>query len=94
MPGDWNADGVDTVGVKTATVWSLRNSNTFGSTEISFTFGGANDLPLTGGASRYRRERLLGERRQWRQLMSTMKPFAALRTTRNWQTPISTMTSR
>ncbi len=47
VPGDWNADGVDTVGVKTGTTWTLRNSNEPGPPEVIFDFGGANDLPLT-----------------------------------------------
>ncbi len=47
VPGDWDPDGTDTVGVKTGTVWTLRNSNTAGLPEITFNFGGANDLPLS-----------------------------------------------
>jgi len=47
VPGDWDADGTGTAGVKTGTTWTLRNSNTPGPAEITFNFGGANDLPLT-----------------------------------------------
>ena len=47
VAGDWDGNGTDTVGVKTGTTWTLRNSNTPGPAEITFDFGGPNDLPLT-----------------------------------------------
>jgi hypothetical protein len=58
VPGDWNGDGVDTPGVVrdapgTPTgsyqLWLLRNSNTAGPANTSFTFGGpslATDFPI------------------------------------------------
>ena len=47
--GDWNGDGVDTVGVKVmaGTTWSLRNSNTAGAANVTIDYGLANDLPET-----------------------------------------------
>lgn len=46
VAGDWDADGVDTVGVKLGTQWSLRNTNNAGVANITFSYGLANDLPL------------------------------------------------
>jgi hypothetical protein len=43
--GDWNADGIETVGVKLGTQWSLRNTNTAGAANITFSYGLGNDLP-------------------------------------------------
>src|SRR5205814_586016 len=58
--GDWNADGVTTVGVwrpGTAT-WYLRNSNTPGAPDIApFAYGVGSWTPLAGdwdGAARFR----------------------------------------
>lgn len=53
--GDWNGDGVDTIGVyrpagspgQEAT-WLLRNSNTPGQPEITFRYGGYGEIPLEG----------------------------------------------
>ena len=50
LAGDWNGDGVDTVGVwdpSTATFY-LRNSNTPGSPDIVFRYGASNYVPLVG----------------------------------------------
>ena len=44
--GDWNADGTDTVGVKSGVTWRLRNANSSGTAAITFDFGSANDLPV------------------------------------------------
>ena len=46
--GDWNGDGVDTVGYKSmsSATWSLRNSNNAGAPSASFDYGLASDLPL------------------------------------------------
>jgi len=46
--GDWNADGTDTVGVRSGTTWLLKNTNTAGNTADipAFDFGAANDLPI------------------------------------------------
>ena len=45
--GDWNGDGVDSVGVKLATVWQLNDQNDSSGPDITFSFGLANDLPLS-----------------------------------------------
>jgi hypothetical protein len=47
--GDWDADGDDTVGVKTGTTpanWLLNNENDSGAPEVTFQFGAASDLPV------------------------------------------------
>jgi hypothetical protein len=46
--GDWNADGVDTVGVFKGGSWKLRNSNSAGAADLSFNYGSLGWLPLTG----------------------------------------------
>jgi len=48
--GDWNCDGVDTVGMyrpSNGFVY-LRNSNDFGTADRVFFFGGPGDMPLVG----------------------------------------------
>ena len=47
--GDWDADGDDTVGAKTATTpadWLLNNQNDTSALDITFQFGVASDLPV------------------------------------------------
>jgi len=48
--GDWNADGVDTIGVYRGTTgqFILSNSNTSPNADIAFTFGNPGDKPLHG----------------------------------------------
>ena len=48
--GDWDCDGVDTVGMyrPTSGFVYLRNSNTFGTADLEFFFGIPGDLPLVG----------------------------------------------
>ncbi|MBK6315771.1 MAG: hypothetical protein IPF53_16125 [Blastocatellia bacterium] len=48
--GDWNGDGVDTVGVYiTGTgTFFLRNSNSPGPADLAFTFGAGGGIPLSG----------------------------------------------
>ncbi|HEU4916538.1 MAG TPA: twin-arginine translocation signal domain-containing protein [Acidimicrobiia bacterium] len=46
--GDWNGDGVHTVGVVRGNRWLLRNSNRAGDPEIDFEFGRAGDIPVVG----------------------------------------------
>ena len=52
MMGDWNGDGVDTVGLfdRAASQWYLRNSNTTGIADVSFGYGAAGSTwtPLVG----------------------------------------------
>ena len=46
--GDWNGDGIDTVGVKqlSTALWLLSDSNAPPVVTITFDFGQNNDLPL------------------------------------------------
>jgi hypothetical protein len=48
--GDWNGDGVDTIGVfrPSTAQFLLRNSNSTGTPDIVFHFGAAGDLPIVG----------------------------------------------
>ena len=46
--GDWNGDGIDTPGVVEGNVWSIRNSNTNGGPDATFTFGSATSQPVVG----------------------------------------------
>lgn len=46
--GDWNGDGLATVGVVHGNVWSLRNSNSSGAASYTFTYGRAGDIPVVG----------------------------------------------
>lgn len=46
--GDWDGDGVATVGVLRGNQWLLRNSNTPGSADIILKFGVPGDVPVVG----------------------------------------------
>jgi len=48
--GDWNGDGVATVGFVRGDRWYLRNSNSPGNPQIEFRFGGwqPGDIPVVG----------------------------------------------
>jgi photosystem II stability/assembly factor-like uncharacterized protein len=46
--GDWNGDGVDTIGVFRSGTFFLRNSNNSGFGDITVTYGQAGDLPVVG----------------------------------------------
>jgi hypothetical protein len=48
VAGDWNGDGVDTVGVYRNGVFFLRNSNTSGFADLVFAFGIPGDQPIAG----------------------------------------------
>jgi WD40 repeat protein len=50
ITGDWDGDGVDTLGVfdPLAGRFLLRNSNTPGAPDLSFLYGNPGDIPLTG----------------------------------------------
>lgn len=48
LAGDWNGDGIDTVGVFRSGTFELRNSNSAGAPELTFSFGQAGDIPLAG----------------------------------------------
>jgi len=46
--GDWNNDGVDTIGVYRNGTFYLRNTNTVGFAEIVFDLGIPGDMPIAG----------------------------------------------
>lgn len=46
--GDWNGDGVDTLGIFRNGVFYLRNSNSTGPADIAVAFGTTGDLPIAG----------------------------------------------
>ena len=46
--GDWNGDGVTSVGVFADGQWRLRNALTAGPADISFAYGSPGDLPVVG----------------------------------------------
>jgi hypothetical protein len=48
LVGDWNGDGVDTVGVRRGNVFHLRNSNSSGTADVSFAFGRSTDRVVVG----------------------------------------------
>jgi peptidoglycan hydrolase-like amidase len=48
VTGDWNGDGVDTIGVRRGNTWFLRNSNSAGPPHLSFSFGHPTDVPVVG----------------------------------------------
>ena len=46
--GDWNGNGVDTIGIYRDGVFYLRNSNTTGFADLACAFGQSGDLPMAG----------------------------------------------
>jgi hypothetical protein len=48
VTGDWNSDGIDTIGVYRSGLFYLRNSNTIGFAEIIFGLGNPGDMPIAG----------------------------------------------
>ena len=48
ITGDWNGDGIDTIGVYRQGVFYLRNSNTAGNADLTFAFGSSGDQPVAG----------------------------------------------
>jgi hypothetical protein len=48
LAGDWNSDGIDTIGVFRAGTFYLRNANTPGNAELIVAFGVSTDLPVVG----------------------------------------------
>ena len=47
--GDWDADGVDTVGVFRDGEWLIKNSHRGGNADQIFHFGSEGDLPIVWG---------------------------------------------
>ena len=48
VTGDWNGDGIDTIGIYRNGSFYLRNSNTLGFADIVFAFGQPGDQPVAG----------------------------------------------
>ena len=48
VTGDWDGDGVDTIGIYRGGAFFLRNSNTAGYAEVTLSFGQSGDLPVAG----------------------------------------------
>jgi hypothetical protein len=48
LVGDWDGDGVDTLGVRRGNQYFLTNSTTAGPAEITFAYGKASDAVLVG----------------------------------------------
>ncbi len=48
ITGDWNGDGIDTIGVYRQGTFYLRNENTIGFAEIIFGLGNPGDMPIAG----------------------------------------------
>jgi hypothetical protein len=46
--GDWNGDGVKTIGIVRGRTWFLRNTNSAGPADITFNYGGPDDFPVVG----------------------------------------------
>jgi hypothetical protein len=46
--GDWNGDGKDTIGVFRSGRWFLRNTNTTGVADQTFSYGLPDDVPVVG----------------------------------------------
>jgi hypothetical protein len=48
LAGDWNGNGVATIGVHRSGSFYLRNSNTSGSPDVTASFGNSDDHPIVG----------------------------------------------
>ncbi len=50
IAGDWDGDGIDTIGVYRTSnrTWYLRNSNTGGAADLTVAYGSPGDLPVSG----------------------------------------------
>ncbi len=48
VAGDWNGDGVDSVGIYRDGKFFLRNSNSTGIADLEFPFGAPGDFPIVG----------------------------------------------
>jgi hypothetical protein len=46
--GDWDSDGVDTIGVYRSGRWHLRNSNSSGFADLDVTYGASTAAPVVG----------------------------------------------
>ena len=48
ITGDWNNDGVDTIGIYRNGTFYLRNTNTIGFADLVFALGINGDMPIAG----------------------------------------------
>ncbi len=48
IAGDWNGDGIDTIGIYRNGTFFLRNSNSSGFADLQFPFGATGDIPIAG----------------------------------------------
>ena len=48
VTGDWNNDGIDTIGIYRGDTFYLRNSNTNGVADMTFSLGLDGDVPISG----------------------------------------------
>jgi hypothetical protein len=48
VAGDWNGDGIDTIGIVRGNTWLLRNTNSTGFADLGFTYGTNTDVPIVG----------------------------------------------
>jgi hypothetical protein len=48
VTGDWNDDGIDTIGIYRNGMFMLRNSNTIGFADLVFGLGIPGDMPIAG----------------------------------------------
>jgi hypothetical protein len=46
--GDWNNDGIDTIGIYRNGTFYLRNENTIGFANIVLDLGNPGDMPIAG----------------------------------------------
>ena len=75
--GDWNGNGVHTVGVVRGNRWLLKNSNRSGSADYDFVFGEPGDIPVVGdwdGSGRSRIGMVRGFRWRLRNSLSPGSP--------------------
>ncbi|MBK6428275.1 MAG: hypothetical protein IPF82_19430 [Blastocatellia bacterium] len=50
LSGDWDGDGIDTIGIyaPASGAWFLRNVNSGGAASAAFTYGAPNMTPIAG----------------------------------------------
>lgn len=48
LNGDWNGDGINSIGIRRNEVFHLRNSNSAGFADLVFAYGIPGDLPVVG----------------------------------------------
>jgi hypothetical protein len=48
LAGDWDGDGIDSIGIYRNGLFYLRNSNTQGFADMVFALGNNGDVPIAG----------------------------------------------